>query len=145
MHNRLKKIAVGGTTVAFLGMAAMGGHAFAQDNATPTPSSGSAATTEQAADQAAYQGFIDGLATNLGNTDSATVDAAIRTTLKQMVDAEFAAGNISANDATAEKAAIGAATGPELFDIIEHHGESGHGGNQDGGHGHGNKPGSDTN
>ena len=104
--------------LALLGAGAIAeGGVFAQDDySTPpaglgTPAAGSDATTSTA-----YQDFVDALAANLGIGDPATVDAAIKTTLKQQVDDRLAAGEISANQATALKERIDAGDfGPFLF------------------------------
>ncbi len=91
------------------------GSAFAQtdptgqDEATPTDEDTST-TTSTAGDS--YQDFLDQLAANLGGTDAAALDAAIRTTLKQTVDARLAAGEISANAADALKQQIDTADVP---------------------------------
>src|SRR4051812_36338196 len=92
----------GGLTgaAALLAVGANGRNVFAQD-ATPSATSGT-----EIAEASRYADFVSKLATNLGIADSATVDTAIKTTLKQMVDADLAAGNISANAATAAKQAI---------------------------------------
>jgi hypothetical protein len=122
----------------------------AQD-ATPVPGpttdsgNGTAGTQESPEDLAAakYQEFVAALATNLGVTDAATVDTAIRTTLKGLVDAELAAGDIAANDATELKAAIDASVAP-----IRVGGFGGHGGmgGMNGGRGGraGGRPGDDS-
>ena len=66
MYERLKKVAIGGSAVALLGVGAMSGQAFAQD-ATATPSASTSAittagsTSAQDAADADYQAFIDGL------------------------------------------------------------------------------------
>lgn len=46
---------------------------------------------------AIYQDFVARLAENLGDSDAAAVDAAIRDTLTAMVEERFAAGEISRN------------------------------------------------
>lgn len=71
-------------------------------SATPSTST-SGKTARGATVQQRYTDFVDKLAANLGNTDASKVDTAIRTTLKQMVDEEVQAGNLSANEATALK------------------------------------------
>ncbi|HEX3303708.1 MAG TPA: hypothetical protein VHR64_12560 [Thermomicrobiales bacterium] len=137
MNVRMRFAAFCVAAVALLGAAAViGGSAFAQDS-TGTPEAGSGTPAVGSDTQAsAYQDFVDGLAANLGISDPATVDAAIKTTLKQQVDAELAAGNISANDATALKERIDAADfGPFLFGVGQHDGH-GIGGPGRGGHDH---------
>lgn len=112
--NRRRFVVGGSASAVALTMAGLTAQrAVNAQDATPVPSTGTEtpATTEDAT-QTAYQDFVAGLATNLGVADSATVDSAIRTTLKQMVDAEFNAGNISANAATALKESIDAAESP---------------------------------
>jgi len=84
-----------------------------------------------------YQEFVAALASNLGVTDGATVDTAIRTTLKGFIDAKLAAGDITANDATERKAAVDASEAP-----IRIGGAGGHGG-MSGGRG-GDKPNDDA-
>lgn len=81
----------------------------AQDAATPTGED-TPATTATANER--YQEFLDQLAANLGTTDAAALDAAIRTTLKQQVDELLAAGEISANAADALKQQIDATEAP---------------------------------
>src|SRR5262245_57457236 len=112
--NRRRFVVGGSVSAAALAMAGLAAQrAVNAQDATPVPSTGTATPgTTQTESQSRYQEFVAGLATNLGVADAATVDSAIRTTLKQMVDSEFAAGNISANDATALKAAIDAAESP---------------------------------
>ena len=61
---------------------------------------------------AAYQNFVGKLAANLGETDTAAVDTAIRDALKAIVDEEFAAGNISQNLTTELKDRIDASPAP---------------------------------
>lgn len=98
--------------------AALGGGLVYAQSATPgsTPSSGtsgaSGSTTTETNAQKRYTDFVDKLAANLGNLEPAKVDAAIRTSLKQMVDDAYKAGNISANEATAIKNRIDASTFP---------------------------------
>ena len=99
------------TAMAGAAMLGVGGSAFAQDS---TPTAGTEASTPAAdtttdpwaARQAEQDAFLDALAANLGVADGATVEAAIKTTMKQLVDERLAAGEISADDAEAIKAAI---------------------------------------
>jgi hypothetical protein len=112
--NRRRFVVGGSASAVALTMAGLAAQrAVNAQDATPVPSTGTATpgNTQDGA-RSRYQEFVASLATNLGVADADTVDSAIRTTLKQMVDAEFAAGNISANDATALKAAIDAAESP---------------------------------
>lgn len=81
----------------------------AQSNAAGTPAAGDSSTKATDTDETQlYQDFVAKLTTNLGETDTARVDAAIRTSLKQLVDDRLAAGDISANQATALKERIDA-------------------------------------
>ena len=108
---------LGGLTALLALFMAIGlmGSAFAQTDpsaqsaATPTGEE-SSSTGTTAADR--YQDFLDRLAGNLGGTDAAALDAAIRTTLKQTVDERLAAGEISANAADALKQQIDSADFP---------------------------------
>ena len=80
---------------------------YAQEStpeAESTPAVGSAGETETSA----YDEFVAGLAANLGISDSTTADTAIKETLKQKVDEQLAASEISANEATARKERIDA-------------------------------------
>lgn len=61
---------------------------------------------------AQYDDFVGKLAANLGNLDVSRVDTAIRTSLKQMVDARLAAGSISANTAVSLKQQIDSSAFP---------------------------------
>jgi hypothetical protein len=100
-----------------------GGGVFAQDSTpttTETPAVGSSGDTTTDAN-AEYDAFVVALAANLGISDPATVDAAIKATLKQQVDDRLAAGEISANEATALKERIDAGKfGSFLFGIGGH-------------------------
>jgi hypothetical protein len=127
--NRRTFVAGGSASALALTMAGLAARrAVDAQDATPLPSTGTT-TPETSEDEAqnTYQEFVAALAVNIGVPDGATVDAAVRTTLKQMVDAEFAAGNISANEATARKERIDAAESPL--------GVGGIGGGRDGRHG----------
>ena len=106
MNKRLQTLGMGASLLAVLGVAAISGPAvFAQSPATPA-----ATAAADKATPSAYSAFVARLATTLGITDPAKVDAAIKTSLKQMVDDRFTAGDISAKEATAMKAEIDAAT-----------------------------------
>jgi hypothetical protein len=88
--------------IAGLGIAAGIGvtQVVAQDatpSATEETGAGTDQTTREAKVGAAYQDFIGKLTTNLGESDPAKVDTAIRDALKAMVDEQFDAGTISAN------------------------------------------------
>jgi hypothetical protein len=102
--------------IAGIGLAGVGmSRAFAQDStptAQETPAVGSSgdATTTTSGDTR-YETFTSYLADQLGS-DAATVDTAIRDSLKQMVDDALAAGDISADQATARKARIDESTSP---------------------------------
>lgn len=142
MNKRFQYVGVGTAMAAMLGVGSLTGHGasvFAQ-SATPTPpaAAAGAATTKAAARKAEYDAFVAKLATQLGIGDPTKVDAAIKAVLKQQVDDQFTAGNISQNQATAIKARIDAGdVGPLGF---------GHGMGMDGGRmrGHGGKDGNDA-
>jgi hypothetical protein len=108
MHQRLKILALSVAALAMVGTGAIvSDGVFAQEStpeAESTPAVGSAGDTETSA----YDEFVAGLAANLGISDPATVDSAIKETLKQKVDEQLAAGEISANEATARKERIDA-------------------------------------
>lgn len=101
------------------------GAAFAQDDSDEEDDTDLDETTDDlddddAAEDAAkaaqageaYQNFVGKLTTNLGLTDTATVDLAIRDALKAMVDEKFAEGSISQNDADALKERIDTGVSP---------------------------------
>jgi Arc/MetJ family transcription regulator len=67
---------------------------------------------QEAALVALYEVFLASVSAELGTTDTATVDLAIRNGLKAVVDKRLADGDISANSATDRKAAIDAAAVP---------------------------------
>lgn len=98
--------------LVFVGTRASGSSSVAAQSATPAAGTGVGGTTVDSATTDPYQDFLAKLATNLGVADAAAVDAAIRTTLKQTVDERLAAGDLSANDATAIKERIDAADVP---------------------------------
>jgi hypothetical protein len=100
-------------------------HVFAQQS-TPPAQAPNQAQTQQANDREAqrtkaYDDFVTSLATQLGD-DKAAVDTAIRTSLKQAVDAQQAAGALSVEQAAAMKAVIDVSQAP-LFGGFEDHGE----------------------
>jgi hypothetical protein len=101
------------------------GSAFAQSTPTAengaTPEAGTG-TTGQTTKQGVYQDFIGKLAANLGISDAASVDTAIRTTLKQMVDEQQAAGRLTAAQANALKERIDAGDFPRDFVGVGHFG-----------------------
>jgi hypothetical protein len=103
-----------GSGAAALAVAGLTVHrAVDAQDATPTPANGTAtpgSTTTQM--QTAYQAFVAALAANLSISDASTVDTAIRTTLKQLVDEQYTAGHISADEANALKQAIDTAQAP---------------------------------
>jgi hypothetical protein len=104
----MKVLALGAAALALIGTGAVvSDGVFAQEStpeAESTPAVGSAGETETSA----YDEFVAALAANLGISDPATVDTAIKETLKQKVDEQLAAGEISANEATARKERIDA-------------------------------------
>ncbi|MEA2596584.1 MAG: hypothetical protein QOF01_3053 [Thermomicrobiales bacterium] len=125
-----RKLVVGGSasalTLAVAGLAAqrsVDAQDATQGSGTATPSTGTGGPdTTQNDDQTQYQDFVAALAANLGIADASSVDAAIRISLKQLVDAEYAAGNISANDATALKERIDASDSPLRLGRFGRHG-----------------------
>lgn len=87
--------------VAVLGLGAFGVRGvFAQESTPTTEEAGppTDATTAESDADAAYDEFVAGLAANLG-TDTGTVEAAITQTLTDLVEANLAAGEISADEA----------------------------------------------
>ena len=101
---------------AGLGLATLVGGTLVRAQDTPDTGDGTPTTetdgttdetsTNEAEAGARYDDFVSRLAGNLGITDSSQVDAGIRTTLTDLVDARLAAGEISANDADAARTAI---------------------------------------
>lgn len=75
-----------------------------------------------------YQDFLTKLAANLGITDPTKVDAAIKTTLTQMVDEQAAAGHIKQQTATTLKQRIGKGAFQKAFNAflksLEKHGHT---------------------
>lgn len=70
--------------------------------------------TRQMIDEArvqAYDDFVASLAAELG-VDAAAVDAAVRTTLRERVDAQEAAGELSTEEAAARRAVIEVSEAP---------------------------------
>ena len=116
IKERSKNLLIYGGITAMTGVAMLGvvGSVFAQDESTPTAgteetveTTGSTTTSDRrAAREAEYAAFLDALAVNLGVADGETVDAAIRTTMKQVIHERLAAGEISADLATELKLAI---------------------------------------
>ena len=108
MHQRIKVMALGAAALVLIGTGAVVNNGVFAQESTPeaesTPAVGSAGETETAA----YDEFVAALAANLGISDPATVDTAIKETLKQKVDEQLAAGEISANEAAARKERIDA-------------------------------------
>jgi hypothetical protein len=108
MHQRLKILALSVAALAMIGTGTVVNNGVFAQESTPeaesTPAVGSAGETETSA----YDEFVAALAANLGISDPATVDTAIKETLKQQVDEQLAAGEISANEATARKERIDA-------------------------------------
>jgi hypothetical protein len=141
--DRRKFVVGGGAALAITGLTVQ--RAVEAQDATPTPSTGMAtpgATQNQNQNQAQtlYQDFLTNLAKNLGVADAKTVDTAIRVSLKQLVDAQFTAGHISADTANALKTKIDSAPVPiRIGAFAAYAGEpGGRGGRQRGPHG-GNK------
>ena len=62
-----------------------------------------------------YERFLAAFAENLGIDDTSQVETAYKEALKQLVEDELAAGDISANAAAELKERIDAASGPILF------------------------------
>lgn len=132
---RIHRRVIFGVGMGALALVLMGsmlfGSAFAQtssntDNAA-TPEAGTG-TTGQTNKQSLYQDFIGKLASNLGISDSTSVDTAVRTTLKQMVDEQQAAGRLTAEQATALKDRIDAGDFPGDFAGVGRFGRQGRGG-----------------
>jgi hypothetical protein len=99
---------------AGLGLAAVTRSVLVHAQATPEASDDPSTTEDTRLARAAerYDEFVSGLAGALDIADTATVDAAIRTSLTAMIDAQLAAGEISANDAEAARTAIASAPSP---------------------------------
>lgn len=118
--NRRTLVAKGGASAFALTLAGLAANrAVNAQDATPVPGTSTdtgngtgGTTTQENPSATTYQEFVAALATNLNITDSATVDTAIRTTLKGFVDDELAAGDLAANAATAMKEAIDASDSP---------------------------------
>lgn len=109
-----RRVLAGG---AGIGVAALAGAtlAYAQ-SATPSPGTGTtgdqSSSDAQAMAAQAYQTFVSDLTTNLGLTDTAATDQAIRTSLSQEVDTLLSQGHISQDEATALKQRIASADVP---------------------------------
>lgn len=97
--------------LAFVGTRTAGSPSAASQSATPAANAGTGGALDPTATDP-YRDFLAKLTTNLGVGDAATVDAAIRTTLKRTLDERRAAGDLSAAEATAIKARIDAAEVP---------------------------------
>jgi hypothetical protein len=108
MNRRFSMFVLSAAALVIVGTGAIVSNGVFAQESTPeaegTPAVGSDAETETSA----YDEFVAGLAANLGISDPATVDTAIKETLKQRVDEQLAAGEISANEATARKERIDA-------------------------------------
>ena len=111
----ISAIGVGGLALATLVTQPFAPHAVTAQTTAATPAAGAAlpsqsATTTTAAQtsqiNARYQDFVKRLAANLGESDTTKVDQAIRTTLKQEVDAKVTSGDIAGKVADAIKAKI---------------------------------------
>jgi len=104
--------------IAGLGVAAgIGVTQVVAQTATPSATRETGGTTDQQPDKiaeigAAYQDFVGKLTTNLGESDTAKVDTAIRDALKAMVDDQYTAGNISRNLADDLKSRIDSSDAP---------------------------------
>jgi hypothetical protein len=105
--------------IAGLGVAAgIGASQVLAQDATPSATEEPSDTTideqpgKMAEIGAAYQDFVGKLATNLGESDTAKVDTAIRDALKAMVDDQYTAGNISRNLADDLKSRIDSSDAP---------------------------------
>lgn len=85
--------------IVFLIGPATGPSVAAQAMATPSPAARPAKAN-------LYQDFVTKLSTNLGINDPAKVDAAIKTSLNQMVDQAAAAGRLKPKAVTALKQRI---------------------------------------
>jgi len=110
----------------------------AQSTTAGTPAAGDSGTTKETGPDQLYQDFLGKLATNLGETDTARVDQAIRDSLKQVVDDRQAAGDLTADQATALKERIDADGIPIGFVGPGGRGFRGsHGGDMGGDRGHG--------
>jgi len=132
--------------IAGLGIAAgIGASQVLAQDATPTPSDETGGTTDQQPDKmaeigAAYDDFVGKLTTNLGESDTAKVDTAIRDALKAMVDDQYNQGNISRNLADDLKSRIDSSDAPLAVAMIagrgilriEHRRDRRHGGQDDG-------------
>jgi len=96
-------VALAGGLIALVALTAptVGPGAAAQAVASPTASA--AAMTTAAG---LYQDFVTKLAANLGISDPVKVNAAIKTTLDQMVDEQQAAGHLKARAANTLKQRI---------------------------------------
>ncbi len=120
MNPRALLIAIGATALAFAlvvaGIATGPADAAAQ---AATPGAGGA-TAESDNRAEAYAAFVASIAAELGVGDGAQVDAAIRTALKQQVDDELAAGELSAEAAAARKAVIDVTDAPLPLGIGGH-------------------------
>jgi hypothetical protein len=100
---------------AGIGAAALLGAKLVQaQDSTATPGAGTS-TTEETDEQTYYDNFVSKLAANLGISDSATVDKAIRNSLTQIVDEELAGGHISQDTANKLKENIASGDVPFLF------------------------------
>jgi hypothetical protein len=132
MNRRFSIFALSAAALVMVGTSAVVGNGVFAQESTPeaesTPAVGSAGETETSA----YDEFVADLAANLGISDPATLDTAIKETLKQQVDEQLAAGEISANEATARKERIDAGEFGGFFGV----GRGDHGGPRGGGQPH---------
>lgn len=110
MSPRTLLTTIGATALGFgliIGGVSMAPDAFAQE---ATPAAGTTTETTQVVDRdaqrlAAYQSFVTALAGELG-ADETAVDAAIRAALTGQIDAQEAAGELSVEQAAAQRAVI---------------------------------------
>lgn len=110
MNRNLRNLSIGAAALALVGVGSVASHDVFAQSATP-----SAAATAEAGTTDRHDGghdFLTAFANNLGVTDQAAIDAAIRETFIQMVDERLAAGEISQDRADAMKAEIEAGNYP---------------------------------
>lgn len=133
MNRRLQGVGLGLSFLALVGVGGVmtGNGVFAQD-ATPPP--GTSTTTEETTPE--RSAFLDAFAAQLGVTDQAKIDAAIKATVTQLVNEKVAAGDLTQAQADEILAKVDSGDVPfedELFG--DHHGGKGEG---RGGHDRGN-------
>jgi hypothetical protein len=107
-------LGVGSLALAALVAQPLAPHVVTAQSTAATPAASPSAmlpneaapTTKTSPANVWYQDFVSRLAANLGESDKTKVDQAIRTTLKQEVDAKVASGDIAGKVADAIKAKI---------------------------------------